>query len=364
MYGCLTHDFLQYYGGAEKVLEAISELYPEATIYTIDYNPKNVKFLKDKKLKSTIASYLPLIKTHHNIYFPLYPFLINQLNPKSDIIISSSYAFIKNIKKSKNQLHICYCHTPARFLHGFEDSYLSKQNLLIRTVLKPIIKSMRKWDINGSKNVNYFIATCKNVQQRIKKYYNRDSVIISPFVDTKKFQLGKNKENYYLFVGRLVLPYKKADLAIKAFNTLNLPLLIIGDGRDADYLKKIANKNIKFLGSINEENMLAKYYQKAKAVIFPSFDDFGMVPLESQSTGTPVIAFAKGGALETVIEGKTGHFFSEQTPESLIKAVKEFETMKFDPKTIRKNALKYDKEIFKKKIKSFVEEKYKEWKKT
>jgi glycosyltransferase involved in cell wall biosynthesis len=357
----LVHDFLQYYGGAEKCLEAISEIYPKAPIYAIDYNIKNVRFLNKRKVKSTIAKYFPFVKRYHNLYFASYPKIVNSMKIRSKLIISSSYAFVKNIKKTKKQLHICYCHTPARFLHGFEDSYLAKQHLMIRLVLKPIIKSMRNWDIDSSKNVDYFIATCKNVKDRIKKYYNRDSVIINPFVDTKKFQLEKKKGDYYLFVGRLVLPYKKADLAIRAFNKLGKPLKLVGDGRDSRYLKKIAKGNIEFIGAKNDTKSLAKLYQKAKAVIFPSFDDFGMVPLEAQSCGTPVIAFAKGGALETVIEGKTGHFFYKQTPESLIKAVKEFEKMKFNPKKCRNNVLTYDKEIFKRKIKKFVDEKVKNW---
>ena len=280
---------------------------------------------------------------------------------EESLILSSSHSYIKNIKKPKNSLHICYCHTPMRYAWDLRKEYLKRENILLGLFISLFLSYLRHWDKNGSKNVDFFIANSQNVANRIKKYYNRKSTVIYPPVDTKLFKLNaKNREDYYLIVSRLI-EYKKVDLAIEAFIKLNKKLIIIGTGRDEKRLKKLAkgNRNIIFRGFVND-NELAKYYQKAKAFMHPQIEDAGIACLESQSCGTPVIAYAKGGALETVIESKTGHFFHEQTLEALIKAVREFDKMKFDPKECRKNALKYDKEIFKRKIKKFVEEKYRE----
>jgi len=249
-----------------------------------------------------------------------------------------------------------------RYAWDLKEEYLRRENPLLRPFISIFLRYLRWWDRNGSKNVDFFIANSQNVGNRIRRFYNRDSVVIHPPVDTKQFALStKKRQYYYLIVSRLI-EYKRTDLAIKAFNKTGKRLIIVGTGRDEKMLKKIAKKNIEFKGFIPALE-LVKYYQNAKALIHPQLEDAGIACLESQSAGTPVIAYGKGGALETVIEGKTGHFFHEQTPQALIKAIEEFEQMKFSPKACRNNALRFDKEIFKKKIKAFVEEKYAEWKK-
>jgi len=356
----LLHDYLLQLGGAEKILKYFLELFPNSKVYTLIHSRKLVLEINPK---TSFIQFFPF-KKKYKIYLPLFPLALKFIKFESgSVILSSSHAWVKNIIKPKNSLHICYCHTPMRYAWDLRDEYLKRENILLRQFIALFLAYLRYWDKKGSKNVDFFIANSKNVANRIKKYYNRESVIIHPPVDTKLFQLNaKKREDYYLIVSRLI-EYKKVDLAIKSFKKINKKLIIVGIGRDERRLKKLAknNKNIIFKGFVNDIE-LVKYYQFAKAFLHPQLEDAGIACLESQSCGTPVIAYAKGGALETVIESKTGHFFHEQTPEALIKAVNEFETMKFSPKECRKNALEYDKEIFKRKIKKCVEEKCREWK--
>ena len=360
---CLVHDYLNQLGGAEKVLNVFSGIWKNSEIFTIIHDKKNINITILLDVHESFLRFLPSIK-RYKFYFPLFVFAVRSFRiPRNSIILSSSHAWVKNIKKPKNSLHICYCHTPMRYAWDLRKEYLKRENILLRPFIALFLAYLRHWDKKGSENVDFFIANSQNVANLIKKYYNRKSIVIHPPVDTRLFKLNtKTKGDYYLIVSRLI-EYKKVDLAINTFIKLNKKLIIIGIGRDEKRLKKLAkgNKNIIFKGFINN-NELTKYYQNAKAFIHPQIEDAGIACLESQSCGTPIIAYAQGGALETVIEGKTGHFFHEQTPESLINAVREFDKMKFDPKECRKNALKYDKEIFKRKIKRFVEEKYREWK--
>ena len=349
----IVHDFFLEYAGAEKCTEAISDLYPQAPVFSFAEN-KNVNTFLQNRTTKPLLNWFSHLKNNHRFYLPLYPIFTQFIRPKSKIIISSSYAFAKNIPKRKDQIHICYCHTPARYLHGFSEMYVQEQNKIPKSMLRSIIEHLRKWDIEKSKDVDYFIATCKNVQNRIKKYYNRESTIIHPFVDTNKFTPKGEKENYYLYVGRLALPYKRVDIVIQACNILGRNLKIIGSGRDMDYLKELGGNTIEFLGSINDEKIVAGYMQKAKAVIFPSQDDFGIVPLEAQACGTPVIGYGYGGIKETVKDGKTGHFFYNQTTKSLVQAINNFEKREFNFLECRKNSLRFEKTIFQEKINQYI----------
>jgi glycosyltransferase involved in cell wall biosynthesis len=276
-----------------------------------------------------------------------------------DVVLSSSSAWGKGIRKRKDQLHICYCHSPMRFVWMYE-YYMEKEEYgpFIRMVLPPVLARLKKWDIKTSNNVDHFIANSKTTQERIKLFYNRDSEVICPPVDTSFFKPYNNEiKDHFLVVSRLN-PYKHIDLAVEAFNELGLPLYIIGSGPDERRLQSMSRPNIKFFGKLPDEEIV-RYYSQCRAFILPGKEDFGLTPVEAQSCGRPVIAYGRGGALESVIEGVTGVFFDRQEKSSLIDAVKRFEKMSFDSAAIRNNSLRFDKELFKNNIKEFVHAKRK-----
>ncbi len=295
-----------------------------------------------------------------------FPIAIEQFDlSEYDIIISSSHAVAKGVLTNSNQLHICYCHTPLRYAWDLYHGYLSGAGLskgIKGIIARLILHYIRVWDVTTSNRVDYFIANSKYIARRIKKVYGRDSIVIYPPVDVDKFDVYTQKENYYLTASRMV-SYKKIDLIVEAFSKIpDRKLVVIGDGPDFDKIKNKAGKNIVFLGYQTFE-VLKDYMQRAKAFVFAAEEDFGIVPVEAQACGTPVIAYGKGGSLETVIDGKTGIFFKEQTVESLLEAIKRFEQKEdsFDTIEIRKNAERFSKERFMREFKTFVEEKIKEF---
>lgn len=357
----LVHDYLNQYGGAERVLGALTEIFPEAPIYTLIYDKKIIEnFFPGKKIRVSFLQKIPLVKSYHRFFPPLMPIAVEKFDLANyDLVISDSAAFAKGVITKPETLHICYCHTPIRY--AWDDSHKYIREFSMPSIFKVFIpffmNYIRLWDREASFRVDKFICNSNFVAQRIKKYYRRDATVIYPPVDTKEFFPSKNKsEGYFLMVGRL-LPYKRFDIAIKAFNILDIPLKIIGDGPQMKKLKKLANWNIEFLNELSSDK-LREYYQNCQALIFPQEEDFGIVALEVMACGKPVIAFRGGGALESIKEGETGVFFDEQTVDSLINAVKNFNSSKFNPLKIRQHALKFDKEIFKKKIKDFVEKAY------
>jgi len=356
----LVHDWLTGMRGGEKVLEALCEIFPSADIYTLVYIKGSVsKIIESKKIYTSFLQNFPNVEKYYRYYLPLMPFAIEQFDLSGyDLVISSSHCVAKGVKVGKNTLHICYCHTPMRYIWDMYEVYFGKDsraNFVTKILMKVLRKPLQNWDINSSKNVNYFVANSFNVKERIKRIYNREAEVVYPPVDTDFFVPSlESKKDYYLTVSAFA-PYKKINIVIEASNELGFPLKIIGSGQQEDYLKSLAkNKNIEFLGWVENEK-LRYYYQNAKALIFPAEEDFGIVPVEAQACGTPVIAYKKGGALETVVEGETGIFFEEQTPQSVIKAIEKFEKMSFDKQKIRNNALKFSKQVFVEKIKSLVE---------
>lgn len=364
----LVHDYLNQYGGAEKVLEAFLEIFPNAPIYTILYDKKIVdKFFSNKKIKTSFLQKIPFIKKHHRLFPPLMPLAVEKLDLSDyDLVLSDSAAFGKGVITRPNTLHICYCHTPIRY--AWDDSHKYIREFSMKKFAKffvPIFMNyLRLWDREAAYRVDKFICNSQFVAQRIKKYYKQEAEVIYPPVNIKNFgvvEFVENEKPYFLMVGRL-LPYKRFDMAIEAFNKLELPLKIIGSGPEMKKLKKMANWNIEFLGEKNNEE-LKKYYQECQALIFPQEEDFGIVALEAMACGRPVIAYKGGGALESVIGGKTGMFFEEQTVESLVEAVKSFDASKFNSKIIYQHALKFDKENFKQKIKDFIDKYWKEFNK-
>lgn len=365
----LVHDYLNQYGGAEKVLEAFIEIFPDAPIYTLFYDQKIVdEFFPGKKIRASFLQKIPFIKKHHRIFPPLMPIAVEKFNLSDyDLVISDSAAFGKGVITNSKTLHICYCHTPTRYAWDDSHKYVKEFSMSkLAKIFVPIFMNyLRLWDKEAARRVDKFICNSKFVEQRIKKYYKQDAEVIHPPVDTEFFAPSNEPvQDYYLMVGRL-LPYKRFDIAIEAFNKLELPLKIIGKGPEMKKLKKMANWNIEFLGELAGEK-LKEYYQNCQALIFPQEEDFGIVALEAMSCGKPIIAYRGGGALESVLEGKTGIFFNEQNTDSLVEAVKEFcllaSESKFNFAFIRNHAIKFDKEIFKKKIKDFIDKTWKEFK--
>ena len=357
----LVHDYLNQYGGAERVLQALSEIFPEAPIYTLIYDKKRTGYVfSNKKIYTSFLQKIPFAKSYHRAFLLLMPLGIEQFDLSSyDLVISDSASYAKGIITLPSTVHICYCHTPIRY--AWDDSYRYIKEFGYPSFFKKIIpfflNYIRIWDVQASKRVDYFIANSKFVKRRIKKYYRRKAEVIYPPVETKKFFISNSNKDYFLMVGRF-LPYKRFDLAISVFNKLKLPLKIVGDGPEKSKLKKLALPNIEFLGLVSDEK-LAKLYSNCKALIFPQEEDFGIVALEAMASGRPVIAYKGGGVLETVKEKETGIFFEEQTEESLMEAIRNFKESDFNPELIRNHSLKFDKEIFKQKIKEFIESKLK-----
>lgn len=360
----LINDWYYVNGGAEKVIHSLNHIWDDFDHYAlIDFlNERDRDFiLKGKKAKVSFIQYLPTAKSNHRKFLQLFPCAIEQFDlSEYDLILSSSSSIAKGVRTRKNQLHICYCHSPMRYAWDLQEQYLEDSGLnkgLKGIYAKYVLKKIRKWDVSNSDNVTHFIANSNNIAQKIKKTYNREATVIYPPVDVEFFTLEDNKKEYYFTASRMV-SYKKTLLIVEAFNELpHLKLVVAGSGPEFEMVKKIAKSNISLIGHIGRLE-LKKQMQEAKAFVFAAEEDFGIVPVEAQACGTPVIAFEKGGVLETVINGKTGIFFKEQTSQNLKDAILYFETLKFIPKEIREHALQFSKERFESEIKAFVDEKY------
>ncbi|HUS49621.1 MAG TPA: glycosyltransferase [Candidatus Paceibacterota bacterium] len=360
----IVHDYLNQYGGAERVIEVMHEIFPEAPVFTSIYQPENMPdSFKKMDIRVTFMQKFPFLDRFYKKYFMLYPIAMKSLKVKDfDLIISSSSSFAKGVRKRKNAVHVCYCYTPTRFV-WYYNSYIKKENFskIISTFLLPLfIKSLKKWDLKAVEGVDKFIAISNHIKNKIKACYKRDSDVIYPPVDFEKFkirQASKERGSYFLVVSRLNA-YKNIDMAINACKKVNQNLKIIGTGLYLKELKKITgdSKKIEFLGRVSDEE-LSSYYSGCRALIFPGEEDFGISPLEAQASGRPVIAYAKGGALETIIDGETGIFFKEDNEDSLSESISDFISMEnnFIPEVIRKHALKFDKEVFKKSFKAYID---------
>lgn len=371
----LVYDKVNTWGGAERVLLALHEIFPQAPLYTSVFEEKKAKWAKI--FPQVIPSFLqkfPGAKTKNHWYALLMPLAFEQFNfDDYDIVISVTSGEAKGIITKPKTLHLCYCLTPTRFLWvkpGYEEyQHFGIFNKLVHTLKPPFLSLLKKWDEVAAQRPDGYAATSKTVARRILKYYQREAKIIYPFVDTDFFKLGENpspKNSYFLVVGRLV-PYKRVDIAIEACQKLGLPLKIVGQGPDFKLLKKKANscfKNgqplVEMLGLVEDKKLLS-LYQNCQSLIMPQKEDFGLVALEAQACGRPVIAFRAGGAKETILEGKTGIFFDKQTPDSLVGALKKFKTYHFNPKLIRSYAEKFSLEKFKKNFKDWVFEENKKY---
>lgn len=359
----LVHDYLNQMGGAERVVLAFHDIFPDAPLYTSIYDPQRVDpAFQRMDIRTSFMQSFPLVKKHHQPYLPFYPLAMESLDLRGyDLVLSSSSAFGKGVITRPETMHICYCHTPMRWCWNY-DEYVEREQLggAARRVLPLLVSGLRIWDQTTSMRVDHFIANSPVVAERIKKYYRRDAVVIPPPVDASRFPFDSmtQVEDYFLIVSRLI-PYKRVDLAIEACNLLQLPLVIIGNGRDRERLQKLAGPTIRFMGRLSDEEVL-HYFTHCRALIFPGEEDFGITPLEAQAAGRPVIAYGAGGALASVANGVTGTFFAEQTVASLAAALANFDEQQYNPQSIHNHALEFDMPRFSRRILQFIEAKMSE----
>ncbi len=374
----VIHDWLVTLAGSERVLEQIVSLYPEADLFSlIDFLPTEVRdIILKKKVRTSFIQKLPFASKHYRNYLLFFPLAVEQFDLSGyDLILSSSHAVAKGVKKNGKQLHICYCHTPMRYVWDLREQYLRESGLdrgFKGLLSKMILQHLRRWDFKTSDRVNHFVANSQYIADRIKRAYNRQATVIYPPVDVDKFIFFDKKEEFYFTASRMV-PYKKVDLIVEAFSSMpEKRLVVVGDGPDLEKVKAKAGKNIELLG-FQSSDVLMDYMQRAKAFVFAAEEDFGIVPVEAQACGTPVIAFGRGGVTETVLPlrnddcgmrnetnvAPTGVFFNEQTPQALREAVLIFEKNleKFDGQQIRKNAIRFSTERFQQEFKEFVDAK-------
>ncbi|HMN17957.1 MAG TPA: glycosyltransferase family 4 protein [Ignavibacteriaceae bacterium] len=361
----IVHEWLVNYAGSEKVVESFTSIWQDADVFTlVDFlnDEERRIILKGKKAKTSFIQSLPYAKKRHRKYLPLFPKAIESFDlSKYDLIISSSHSVAKGVRTNKNQLHICYCHSPMRYAWDEADYYLKEANLnsgIKGLVAQSILKYLRKWDLKSADNVDYFIANSNHIAKKIKRIYNRHADVIYPPVDVEKFSLATEKEDFYLTASRLV-PYKRIDLIIEAFARMpDKKLIVIGSGPEKERLKAKAASNISLIG-YQEFDSLKSYMQKAKAFVFAAEEDFGIIVVEAMACGTPVIAGNFGGTTESVVDKKTGVLFPNQTVDSIVEAVKNFDVIakSINNSEIRIHSEKFSREIFEKNIKAYVDEK-------
>lgn len=347
-------DWLTTQGGAEKVILGLHKLFPHAPIYTSLYAPENFSEFKHVEVNSSYLQKLPLLNKKHHLLLNFMPGAFESFNLNDfDIVISSSHSCAKGVLLKPQTLHVCYCHSPMRYAWDNHKKYIREYstNILIKKTAELLIHKIRLWDRLSADRVDHFIANSNYIGQRIKKFYKRKSVTIYPFINPKEFY-QQNRSPFFLAVGRLT-SYKKFDLIVDAFNKNGLPIKIAGTGGMENALKSNAKKNIEFLGYVSDQE-LRELYSKSQALIFPQKEDFGIIPLEAMASGCPVIAYGKGGALETIIHGKTGVHFDEQTVESLNEAIINFQSTQFAPETIVNHAEKFSIERFNQQMLEYI----------
>lgn len=338
--------------GGEKVVEELCNIFPNADIFTLVLDPSDISpQLSSRKVYTSFINRLPFSKRWYKYFLPLMPISLEQFDLRGyDLVISSESGPAKGVLTSPDTLHVCYCHTPMRYVWDMYHGYMSNFGLIKKIIMAPLIHYIRIWDRLSADRVDYFVANSANVSRRIAKHYRREAEVVYPPVATDDFFISDRHEDFYLVVGQLV-GYKRVDLAVKAFTRSGKRLVIIGDGEEMRNLRAIAGRNVDFLGRQPLE-VLRDHYSRCKALVFPGEEDFGIVPVEAMASGRPVIAYGKGGALETVVEGKTGIFFHEQTEKALMDAVARFEGMlgQFQPEEIRAHAINFGQTRFQSEI--------------
>ena len=352
----LVHDYLIQDGGAEKVLEVFQEIWPDAPTYALFFDPKKLPAFKGRDIRTSFLQKMPLAKSKYQWYITLMPTATERYDLSGyDVVVSSTSAFAKGIITRHDALHVCYCHTPTRYLWSDTHSYLEELRIprIIKSILPPVLSRLRLWDRQAADRVDMFVANSETVRSRIQKYYRRESDVIHPPVDTHRLSISNKPKTYFLTGGRLVA-YKRYDLVVDACNKTGIPLKIFGSGPVEKDLRRKAKKNIEFLGRVGDAER-DELYANAKAFIHPQEEDFGITPVESMAAGRPVIAYRKGGATETVKEGVSGEFFDEQSWEELADMLIRFDESKYDPAKIKAYSEKFARADFKTKMRSFVE---------
>jgi len=353
----LVHDWLNQIGGAEDVLETLVEMFPRAPIYTSMYWREGMPgAYRAWDIRTTWMDHLPDIHRHHQPYLPLYPLAFAHLDLSGyEVVLSNKSGFCHGVRTGE-ALHVCYCLTPTRYVWDFE-VYAARERLppALKTALRPLLALLSRWDLRAAQRVDHFVAISHEVQARIRRTYERDSVVIHPPVDTARFQPLPSHDDYYLIVSRLV-PYKRIDLAVRAFNQLGLPLVVAGNGRDRAALEALAGPTVTFLGRVPDED-LPDLFARCRAYVLPGVEDFCIAPVQAQAAGRPAVAYGAGGALDTVVEGKTGTFFRDPTPEALVAAVRTFDPDTVDPRACCANAERFAVGVFKEKLNRFIQDK-------
>jgi glycosyltransferase involved in cell wall biosynthesis len=343
----IAHEWIVTLGGSERVALEFHQIFPQAPIFTTVYDAGHRPEFRGVEVRPSFLQRIPGATRRYPQLLPLMPLAFSRFDTRGyDLVLLSSHAASKAIPKHPGQRHVCYCHTPMRYAWDLYDLYVNRSGLnpAQRLAARVIFRSMRRWDRRSARHIDTFIANSENVRGRIRRYYNRDAVVIPPPIDCERFRPASSVSDNFLVVSRLV-PYKRVDIAVQAFTELGWPLHVVGSGGELRRLQAIAGPNVRFLGQLDDE-LLAREYSSARALIFTANEDAGMVPLEAMASGRPVLAYGAGGAVEVVVPEKTGAFFSEQTAGSLAEALRGFQAEAYDSAAIRAHAERYDRPRF------------------
>jgi len=355
----IVHEWFTSMRGGEKCVEALCEVFPDAELYALLHIKGAVSpVIERMPMHTSFVQHLPFAATKYRHYLPLFPAAVSRFELSGfDIVISSSHCAAKGVRTAPHTLHVCYCYTPMRYIWTqFEDYFgPGRSGLLTRWGMRAAVGYLRRWDLRTAQNPHHFIAISENIRNRIRTIYGRESDVIYPPVETAALSVAREHEGYDLIVSALV-PYKRVDLAVEAYNRLGKPLVVIGDGPDLTRLREHAGRTVRMLGWRPDDDV-RDHFRRCRAVIFPGEEDFGIVPVEAIACGKPVVAYARGGALETVVERadlRTGILFHEQTVEALATAVQQLDAEAFDPTAMHEFALGFDREIYKRKMRDYV----------
>jgi glycosyltransferase involved in cell wall biosynthesis len=351
----LFQDYLAQYGGAERVTEALHQALPQADLHTTLFVPEKMSpYFQSVEAKTTWMQHLPAKSKLYRHYFLFYPFAVESARLEGyDIVVSSCCGYAKGVKRGKNAVHVCYCHNPMRWVWRFKE-YMAKEKFDAPTklILRMMVEGLKRWEMKAAQRPDYFVANSHIVARRLKSAFGIDATVIEPPIQTSRFWISKNVEDYYLILARLV-PYKRIDIAVEACTRTGRRLVVIGDGPDRNRLEALAGPNVTFLGRQSDE-AVSRIASRCRALVFPGEEDFGMAPLEINAAGRPVVAYGAGGATETIVERLNGILFKEQTTESLIEGLEKFESCMWDTQSIRKIALRYDIRIFQERFLEFL----------